>query len=386
MPKMNLEQVFADNPPLPEKGNKTNYFDTQITGLLLEVRKTGKATYYLRYRDEYRRIKHRRIGPADGVSLHEARTKAQEIKAENALKQRSAVTKEKSDDIPTLQQFVDEHYLAFAKMYKRSWRLEELMLRKRILPRWGPMRLSEITRGFILQFQSDFLQEGYKPATVNRSMALIKFIFNLAEKWEIIEKSPVWGVMQLHENNQKERYLSQEELNRLMVALKVCKSTVVPDLIEFLILTGARKGEAAHARWEDVDLQKCTWKVPLSKSGKARYIPLSNAAVTVLLRRKREEGPYIFPSPKTGKPITNFYTTWYKIRTNAGLPDLRVHDLRHNFASLLINAGRSLYEVQKLLGHANITTTQRYAHLSQDTLKEATEVASLSVYDKTSLK
>ncbi len=386
MPKTNLEQLFVDNPPLPQKGNKTNYFDKQITGLMLEVRKTGNATYYLRYRDENQRIKHQRIGPADAVSLKEARAKAREIKAEIAATHKPVVTRRKPDDLPTLQQFVDEHYLAFAKMYKRSWRMEELMLRKRILPRWGAMQLSEITRGDVLQFQSDFLREGYKPATVNRNMALIKFIFNLAEKMEMVEKSPVWGVTQLNENNQKERYLSQDELNRLLNALGKCKSRVVADMIEFLILTGARKGEAAHARWEDVDLQKCSWKVPLSKSGKARYIPLSNAAINVLLRRKENDNPYIFPSPKTKRPITNFYTTWYKIRTNAGLGDLRIHDLRHNFASLLINAGRSLYEVQKLLGHANITSTQRYAHLSQDTLKEATEVASLSVYEKPSLK
>jgi integrase len=121
------------------------------------------------------------------------------------------------------------------------------------------------------------------------------------------------------------------------------------------------------------------WTVPLSKSGKPRYIPLSRAAIALLEKRRGNGSEYVFPSPKTGKPMIQLYFTWNKIRKKAGIPDVRIHDLRHNFASLLVNNGRSLYEVQKLLGHADISTTQRYAHLSQDTLKDATEIVSLSL-------
>jgi site-specific recombinase XerD len=91
------------------------------------------------------------------------------------------------------------------------------------------------------------------------------------------------------------------------------------------------------------------------------------------------DSEYVFPNPRTGLPLQHFHNTWDRIRTRAGLPDVRIHDLRHNFASLLINSGRSLYEVQKLLGHADISTTQRYAHLAQATLQEATELVSSRV-------
>jgi integrase len=239
--------------------------------------------------------------------------------------------------------------------------------------------LSEIQRGHVQGFQADLVHAGHKPASVNRYMALVKYIFSLAERWEVIDKSPARGVSRLEENNHKERYLSAEETERLLREMSRCQSRVVPDLIEFLILTGARKGEAAKARWDDFDLERKVWTIPLSKSGKDRHVPLSRGALRVLERRRYVDSEYVFPNPKTGLPLQHFHNTWDRIRTRAGLPDVRIHDLRHNFASLLINSGRSLYEVQKLLGHADISTTQRYAHLAQATLQEATELVSSRV-------
>jgi integrase len=114
--------------------------------------------------------------------------------------------------------------------------------------------------------------------------------------------------------------------------------------------------------------------VPLSKSGKSRYVILNADAVAVLRSIPRLPGnPYVFPSPVTGRPSASLYFPWQRIRTRAGLPDVRLHDLRHSFASALVNAGWKLYTVQRLLGHANAKATQRYAHLSRETLAEAAE-------------
>ena len=156
--------------------------------------------------------------------------------------------------------------------------------------------------------------------------------------------------------------------------------------------TGARKREALDAKWQDIDWDKKSWRIPKTKSGKVRHIPLSKGALSVLeaLKALCLEGKlgkhlkafsmedmtqrHIFANIRTGQPYVSFFYSWNAARIRAGLPDLRVHDLRHSFASFLVNAGRSLYEVQELLGHADIRTTSRYAHLSRERLIAAVEV------------
>ena len=379
MPKVHLTQHFADNPPVPKDKPKDDYFDTEVTGFFIEARATGKATYYQRYRDKHGRLKQARIGPVDSMSLDKARSEAKKIRSRTAGGFDPNESLEQRRKTPTFKEFIDEKYIPHVKVYKRSWKQDEEVIDRRIISLWGKMKISEITRDDVTNFQDGLIFNGLKPGTVNRHMALVKFIFSLAEKWEVIEKSPARGVSKLADNNHKERYLSREEITRLLTELKNCKSDAVPDVIEFLILTGARKGEAMHMKWVDVDFERKIWTVPLSKSGKPRYIPLSGAAMAVLERRNGNESDYVFPNQKTGRPISGFHNTWDRIRIKAGIPDVRIHDLRHNFASLLINNGRSLYEVQKLLGHADISTTQRYAHLSQDTLQEATELVSVTI-------
>ncbi|WP_325167893.1 tyrosine-type recombinase/integrase [Pseudomonas lactis] len=151
-----------------------------------------------------------------------------------------------------------------------------------------------------------------------------------------------------------------------------------------LIFTGARKREVLNARWEDIDLNRQVWRIAVNKSGKPRYVPLSNSVLQLLADLKLElsdgdslikDSEWLFPNPETGKAYVQIYYSWDTARKLAGLPGFRMHDLRHTFASLLINAGRSLYEVQRILGHTQIKTTQRYSHLSQDTLVDAANSA-----------
>ena len=143
-------------------------------------------------------------------------------------------------------------------------------------------------------------------------------------------------------------------------------------------MTGARKSEAVNLPWSEVDLDAGEWVLPpeRNKGKKFKRIPLSKKAVELLQNRQKNGCAYVFPNPETGKPIQHFHNTWDRIRKNAGVPELRVHDIRHSFASFLVNSGRSLYEVQKLLGHSDISQTQRYAHLTKDTLQDAAEIVS----------
>lgn len=142
-----------------------------------------------------------------------------------------------------------------------------------------------------------------------------------------------------------------------------------------LLMTGARKREVLDARWEDFDYEIRQWKIPFTKGGKPRYVPMSDGVLGILEAVPRVEGSsYVFPNPGTGKPYVAIHFAWDTVRKRAGLEDVRMHDLRHSFASILINSGRSLYEVQHLLGHTQVKTTERYAHLQQDTLMRAANV------------
>jgi integrase len=142
-----------------------------------------------------------------------------------------------------------------------------------------------------------------------------------------------------------------------------------------LILTGARRGEVLKAKHEDFNLNQLCWTIPTSKSGKKRVLPITPQLLELYKSIPKDDTPYLFASAKSKKPYVTIYVSWNSARTRAGLKDLRMHDLRHSFASALVNSGRSLYEVQTLLGHSTSKMTQRYAHLSNESLMSAASCA-----------
>ena len=174
--------------------------------------------------------------------------------------------------------------------------------------------------------------------------------------------------------------LSQEEAQKLYEAVCRNDNPMLRYIVPMLILTGARKREVLDSKWEDFDLARRQWRIPMTKTGKPRHVPLSDGALRLLATVPHDDDcPWVFANPKTRKPYTSFFCSWDTARKQAGLADVRIHDLRHSFASFLVNAGRSLYEVQKILGHTQVKTTQRYAHLSQDTLIDAANEVSKAV-------
>jgi integrase len=221
-------------------------------------------------------------------------------------------------------------------------------------------------------------------------LVLLRYGFTLALRWKVpgVESNPVKEVKNLRDDNKIERFLTNAQMSRLLDAVRESESEMLPHIVMFLLYTGARKREVLDATWADVDWSRKSWRIPKTKSGKIRHIPLSVGALQLLATLRDLSLPlgqvsdalqtewsrrHIFANPKTGLPYVSFFYSWDAARKRAGLPDLRVHDLRHSFASFLVNAGRSLYEVQELLGHADIRTTSRYAHLSRERLFEAVE-------------
>ena len=357
--------------------DRTRVFSDQVTiGLCLEVRTTGNATWYFRYRDHDRRIRNYRIGLVDDCSLDTAREEVLRLRRYVKEGGNPAVERRRPKAPQTLRQFVDEVYLPHIRHRKRSWKSEVALLNQHVLPVFGDQPMQSIRRIDIARWQEGRLEAGYAVGTCNRMLVQLRHIFNSAIHWEMLDKgcNPTQGVQPLPGENKHERFLSQEEVARLLRVLDEYRNLLLADIIRMLLFTGARKREILDARWEHVSLEDGMLTVPRAKSGKPRHVVLASAAIEILQRQPRSpDQPWVFPSPRTGKPFVSIHWGWDTIRRRAGMPELRMHDLRHSFASFLVNNGRSLYEVQMLLGHASPQTTMRYAHLSRDSLRNATE-------------
>lgn len=363
-------------------------FDALIKGLYVDVLPSGRMSYRLRFLDGQSK-RSLTLGNARVITVDEARTLARD-------KLRQAFVREHPQAVllhgggPTVADFFLMQYLPYVKTYKRSWDTDESVIRNHVLPIWGPMTMGSLTPPDIARFVQSLQSRDYAPGTVNRLLVLLRYGFTLALRWKVpgIQANPVKEVKNLRDDNKIERFLSYEQMVSLMAAVRGSENEMLQHIVLFLLYTGARKREVLDAVWADVDWERKSWRIPKTKSGKIRHIPLSEGALQLLNTLREQSAPVgeaghtirsdwarrpIFANPKTGLPYVSFFYSWDAARKRAGLPDLRVHDLRHSFASFLVNAGRSLYEVQELLGHADIRTTSRYAHLSRERLFDAVE-------------
>lgn len=378
MPKVSLNAHFVNTITCPEGKTKENYYDTSITGFILETRATGGKTYALRYKDQHGRQCQHKIGDSKSISFDKARNAALIIRSRVVLGENPAAEKRTLRLVPTLAEFCEERYMPFVKGDKRSWKSDESYLRCHILPKFGTYHLDKINQQAVIEFHHSMRANGYALGTANLALVRLKYIFNLALRWEIpgVKSNPAAGVKLFEANNGRERFLTADETQRLCVTIEKSQNTQLKFIVPLLLLLGCRKHELLDSHWTDFDLERRSWRIPLAKSGKARHVPLSKAAIEILAQLPRWEGcPFVIPNTDTHKPFVNIHRAWNNARIAAGLPEVRMHDLRHSMASNMVNSGRSIYEVANVLGHSQLKTTQRYAHLSQETLLAAVDAA-----------
>jgi len=213
------------------------------------------------------------------------------------------------------------------------------------------------------------------PYQANRAITVVSKMFALAVRWHMRETNPCRGIERNTEYHRR-RYLSGDELVRLTRALSRHPNKEVADAIRLLLLTGARRGEVLGMRWED--LQDGIWSKPPSSTKQRQHhqVPLSAPALQLLAdirKRQRPRTEFVFPSDGACGHLVELKSSWREIIKSAGIMGLRVHDLRHSYASQLVSGGASLPLIGALLGHSNPTTTARYAHLFHDPLRAATE-------------
>jgi integrase len=366
----------------PTGRSKLDLYDTAVPGFILEVRPSGGKTYHLRYRDQYGKQRQYKIGDAASISFSRARDVAQRVRSrvvtgDSPMDERRALR-----TVPTLAEFIRDTYMPHIRVHRRNIQSTVSLIRLHVLPRFGAFRLDEITPRMIGEAHEEMKLRGYAMAMCNRLPVLMGIMFNLARRMKVqgASSNPARSVKLFQVNNVKERFLTAEEVQRLRGVLEECPYAQMRVIVPLLLMLGCRKRELLDAQWTHVDLERRVWHIPMSKSGRARNIPLSSSAIEVFRSLERWEGcPYVVPNPATLRPWGNLHHQWDAIRKRAGLAGVRIHDLRHSFASNLVNSGRSIYEVGRLLGHTQVKTTQRYAHLSDTVLMSAMEEAANAV-------
>lgn len=351
------------------------------SGLYIELRSAsnGHGTYYLRYKDSAKKSCHQKIGRTVDMTLAEAKSKVKSLNAEIALGADPRAEDKARKAVITMDTLFDDHYLPYVKQRKRSWDRDEELYRLRIKSVFGSKRLNQITRLQIQTFHTGLLDESLAAATANHHIKLIRHMLNLAVGWDMLDKNPASRIPMFDEDNKVERYMNSDQLTKLMEVLRTDSCRSVCLIATFLLATGCRLNEALSACWSQIDKDSRIWRIPASnsKSKRMRPVPLNDTAFEVLNHLTTEEGyEHLFINSKTQKPYVNIAKVWEKLRAKAGLPHLRLHDLRHQAASNLINSGSSLYVVQQILGHSDPSVTQRYSHLSVQTLIDASDNAS----------
>jgi integrase len=371
--------LLRDLPPLPDGVVKIRIFDDRLTGFIAEQR-AGGITLYFRYADARRRDREVKLGRLGDVTVDQARRRAEQLKASVSLGADPLAELDRKRAVPIFESFARERYLPHVQERLRSAGNIEAYLRKRILPALGRKALDEIGQDDVASLRRALIDEGLSPSSVNRHLATLRSMFNLALRWQLFEgRNPAASPGMLRER-QRDVYLDAGQTQALMRALDADRCPDSAAALALLAVTGARKNEVLRATWDLVDLGRGVLTVPRSKSGRPRHIPLSPYAAAILERqllRRAVDNPFVFPSRvHAGRCLENLRGGWARAKRLAGLPkDLRIHDLRHSFASALANSGIPLNEIGTVLGHSQLSTTARYAHHAPQRLVETAATA-----------
>lgn len=348
---LNQRTVHRAFPKRPRGRRSLYVFDRDLRPFFLKVCWSGNRTYFVRITGKLGRSDIR-LGAVDEITAAEARARALE---EIRKAQRQA------DAGPLVRDFAKEFQRRVERRWKPSTRATNRdCVAKQILPFFGGMRVAEIEPSDVRRW-FDGMSE--RPATANRSLPVLSVMMKQAELWDLrpAGSNPCRN-MRRYRLRPRERFLSVAELKRLGFVLDHAEDTQAAAVIRLLLLTGARSSEITDLRWEWIRGTRAV--LPDSKSG-PKSIQLPPPAQAVLDGLPRTS-PYVFPEPIGTGPMRNLKSRWPKLRGLAGLDDVRVHDLRHTYASHAIMSGLDLYTVGRLLGHADTGSTERYAHLADE--------------------
>lgn len=355
--------------------------DTEIPGFRLVVAPTGRKSFELRYRVGGGRTGTQRspkIGESPAMKAEAARRIALDWSATVRQGGDPSAQRKEARNAPRMDQLLERYFLEHARPHKKASSIaeDERLIRIFIRPALGSKKVRELTRSDIDSFHKSLADRPYR---ANRSVSLLSKAFNLAEVWgwRPDSSNPCRHIQKFKEVR-RTRFLSEAELAALGNALRCAESGELGSVspyslaaIRLLLLTGARRGEILGLRWTWIDWENGRAMLPDSKTGE-KVLHLPPPALSILSNlRQVENNPYVIAGTKAGARVFDLKGPWNLVRSAANLEDVRIHDLRHSFASVGAGSGHSLRVIGALLGHTQAATTQRYAHLSDDPLRAA---------------
>lgn len=377
---MKLAKRVIDNAEIKDKPYEI--WDGEVKGFAARIYPSGVKSYMIQYRANGRTRK-LTLGKHGVLTPDEARKLAREKLVAVTKGGDPAEDKRAYNMAPTLASFCDyfiKHYAA-SKLKPSTFKEYQRCIKLFIKPALGTRKVQDITKADIAKLHQDHSNHPYQ---ANRTRGVLSVIFNYAEEMSIRpDNSNPTTKVKPYPEKKRERFLTKKETKRLWNTLidreaAGLESPYMVAAIKLLLFTGARLGEIQTLKWEYIQGNKAM--LPDSKTGaKALYLP--KAALEVLSSLERQaNNPYVICGKKEGQYLTDFQKPWRRIREAAKLPDVRIHDLRHNFASSGASSGESLPMVGKLLGHSQIQTTQRYAHLADDPVQETADRITNSIF------
>jgi integrase len=372
MPKITKRLIDATTP-----GDKDIFIrDSAINGFICKITPKGRKVYMLYYRTNEGRERRPAIGTHGNITCDEARQKALIWCAEIAKGNDPSLNKKLEKTYLTISdlalRYIEEHALIHKKA--ASAKKDQSSLRNYILPTIGKIGIKSLTSKDIYKLHYSLRQT---PITANRCLALLSKMLNLSEKWGIrADASSLCRHIKKYPENKRERFLSNSEIEKLFAVLKEAEhnKTELPSAIaaiRLLLLTGCRFSEIITLKWEYLDIPSFRINFPDSKTGKKTTYISPYVAEILSHIKQQPNNPYVICGTIEGKHLVNLCKPWYRIRKLAGLSEVRLHDLRHSFASIAAADGLSLPIIGALLGHSQVSTTARYAHLVGEPLQKA---------------
>jgi len=378
-----LTDAVVKNLRLPERGTSRLYDLPNpngkggwISGFGVRVSSGGTKSFVLRYRSRKTRTEHvYTIGTWPAWSVDAARAEARDLKHRIEKGEDPQAEREAERNAATVAELCDR-FLADHVSRKRASTQRDYrgIIDGYIKPRIGKKLVTALDHRDVETLHAEVTKRGHLHRA-NRVVAVLSKMMTLAMKWRLRPDNPCKGIERNQETKRK-RYLTGDELARLTRALAEHPDQAVANVFRLLLLTGARKGEVLSATWSQFDFSRNCWIKPAhtTKQRSEHEVPLGDAAVTLLtaMRKASPDAEHLFPGRGDSGHLTEVKKAWAIVLRRAGIVGLRMHDLRHSYASMLASAGYSLPVIGALLGHTQPNTTARYAHLLDDPLRAAT--------------